>query len=600
MTHFFRLTALAAALTLGFAAQSQAALKDGTYTAEVIGHNAPMTVKVVIANGNIADVSVPKHLETLAVGKVALRKLADSILQEQTVGVDSVTGATLSSFALKAGVRECLKQAGADKNEMKKFTRAVPFTATAPVTVEGNVVIIGGGGTGLAAAISALENGAQKVVILEKLGFLGGSTSVSGGALNAVDDKRQKAQGIEDSIEKHYESTMKGGHNTGTPELVRYLVENAYGSVEWMESEGVVFRDKIGAATGSLGQRSHYGKKPAGWAYTSVFEEKLARYGDRVTVFLDTPAKAILRDDTGRVIGVEGLRKGKQPVKVLADSTVIATGGFGANIEFRQKVNTGVWKEVVLDKSIGTTNINKAAQGDGLQLAEAVGAEIIGLSDIQLHPNGTPGTGLMQDIATSGRNRLFINTNGDRFVSESAARDTLCKAIFAQPGGTYWLLMNRLRYPDESKPDRMGITMKDMLALGRVKKAETLDELAKIINVPAENLKAAVAEYNKAASNKGTPDKFGFIATNTDDAPMVDGPWYACRKVPTVHHTMGGIRINTKAQVIGRDGKPVKGLYAAGEVTGGIHGENRLGGNAIADVFTFGRQAGASAAKRVE
>ena len=311
---------------------------------------------------------------------------------------------------------------------------------------------------------------------------------------------------------------------------------------------------------------------------------------------MECPAEAILTDASGKVTGVEALRHG-QPITVKAQSVVLATGGFGANVKFRQEVNTGVWKEVVLDKSIGTTNINKAAQGDGLVMVKKIGAQLIGLSDIQLHPNGTPGTGLMQDIATSGRNRIFVNLEGNRFVNEGAARDTLCKAIFKQPKGTYWLVMNKLRYPDINTPDRMGVTMKDMLALGRVKTAATLDELAKVINVPADNLKAAVAEYNKAASHQVEKDKFGFAATNTDDAPMTEGPWYACLKVPTVHHTMGGVKINTKAEVIGTDGKPIQGLFAAGEVTGGIHGANRLGGNAIADVYTFGRQAGASAAK---
>ena len=157
--------------------------------------------------------------------------------------------------------------------------------------------------------------------------------------------------------------------------------------------------------------------------------------------------------------------------------------------------------------------------------------------------------------------------------------------------------MNKLRYPDENKPDRMGVTMKDMLALGRVKKADTLDEMAKLINVPADHLKAAVAEYNKAASNKGTKDKFGFVATNTDDAPMTEGPWYACLKVPTVHHTMGGLNTNTKAQVLDATGTPIPRLYAAGEITGGIHGTNRVGGNALLDVFVFGRIAGENAAK---
>ncbi len=589
-------TLIAAAVVAAFAAGAQAALKDGVYESKVVGHNAPMTVKVTIAKGKITDIST-KDIESYGVGKVALKDKAAEIIIRQSLGIDAMSGATLSSFALISGVEKCLKEAGATEADINQWTKKVVKYPTEPLTVTGDVAVIGGGGTGLAAAISALENGAGKVVIIEKLGYLGGSTNVSGGALNAVDDKRQKAQGIKDSIPTFYEATMKGGHNVGTPELVHYLTDNAYKTVEWMEAQGVKFRDKIGAATGSLGQRSHYGVAPAGNAYTSVFENVLkTKYKDRVTFLMECPAQEILTDASGRVTGVKAVRHG-QPVTVKASSVVLATGGFGANVKFRQEVNTGVWKEVVLDNRIGTTNINKAAQGDGLVMAKKVGADLIGLSDIQLHPNGTPGTGLMQDIATSKRNRIFVNLNGDRFVDEGAARDTLCKAIFKQPEGTYWLIMNKLRYPDETKPDTMGVTMKDMLALGRVKRADTLDELAKVINVPAANLKAAVAEYNKAASHQVEKDKYGFAATNTDDAPMTEGPWYACRKVPTVHHTMGGVKIDTKAEVIGTNGKPIAGLFAAGEVTGGIHGANRLGGNAIADVYTFGRLAGASAAK---
>ena len=589
-------TLIAAAVVAAFAAGAQAALKDGVYESKIVGHSAPMTVKVTIAKGKITDIST-KDLESYGVGKVALKDKAAEIISRQSLGIDAMSDATLSSFALISGVEKCLKGAGATEADINQWTKKVVKYPTEPLTVTGDVAVIGGGGTGLAAAISALENGAGKVVIIEKLGYLGGSTNVSGGALNAVDDKRQKAQGIKDSIPTFYEATMKGGHNVGTPELVHYLTDNAYKTVEWMEAQGVKFRDKIGAATGSLGQRSHYGVAPAGNAYTSVFENVLkTKYKDRVTFLMECPAQEILTDASGRVTGVKAVRHG-QPVTVKASSVVLATGGFGANVKFRQEVNTGVWKEVVLDNRIGTTNINKAAQGDGLVMAKKVGAELIGLSDIQLHPNGTPGTGLMQDIATSGRNRIFVNLNGDRFVSEGAARDTLCKAIFKQPEGTYWLVMNKLRYPDENKPDKMGVTMKDMLALGRVKRADTLDELAKVISVPAANLKAAVAEYNKAASHQVEKDKYGFAATNTDDAPMTEGPWYACRKVPTVHHTMGGVKIDTKAEVIGTNGKPIAGLFAAGEVTGGIHGANRLGGNAIADVYTFGRLAGASAAK---
>ena len=589
---------IAGAVALVFAASASAALKDGTYQAEVLGHNSPLTVKVTIANGNVIAIDSSKNLETRGVGKVGLAKTAAKIIRNQSIGVDAVTGATVSSSAMVEGVKMCLEQAGATAQDMQKWNRNVVSYPTAPMVINSDVAIVGGGGTGLAAALSALENGAKHVVILEKLGITGGSTQVSGGAFNAVDDKRQKAQGIEDSFEKFYETTMKGGHNVGTPELVRYLTYNSISALEWLEAEGVVFRDKIGAATGSLGQRSHYGVEGSGWAYTHILEDKLRIYGDRIQVLTDTPVKDIVMKN-GRVVGVKAVRHGKQSVTVNAPSVVIATGGFGANVKYRQKVNTGVWKHVVLDDSIGTTNINKAAQGDGLQLAQKIGADVIGLSDIQLHPAGTPGTGLMQDIITDGRNRIFVNKNGDRFVSEGAPRDTLCNAIFAQPGKTYFLIQNKLRYPSEENINSFGVKMTDMLKLGRVKKAATLEELAKIINVPYDHLKASVDEYNWAIENKGKKDKYGFVATNTDDAKMVEGPWYVCQKVVTVHHTMGGIHINDKAQVIGKNGKPIKGLYAAGEVTGGIHGSNRLGGNAIADVFTFGRQAGASAAKKL-
>lgn len=277
---------VAAAVMGAVAASASAALKDGTYEAKVIGHNAPMTVTVTIAGGKIASVST-KNLESFGVGKTALEVKGKEIVSRQSLGIDAMSGATLSSFALVQGVEECLKSAGATEAELDKWTApAVKYPAN-PITVTGDVAVIGGGGTGLAAAVSALENGAAKVVIIEKLGYLGGSTNVSGGALNAVDDKRQKAQGIKDSIPTFFDATMKGGHNVGNPALVHYLTDNACKTVEWMEKQGVVFRDKIGAATGSLGQRSHYGVKPAGYAYTSVFENVLkTKYKDRVEFLL--------------------------------------------------------------------------------------------------------------------------------------------------------------------------------------------------------------------------------------------------------------------------------------------------------------------------
>ena len=533
-------------LLAGLAAGAASALQPGTYTAEVNGHNAPLTVKVTVDANRITSIDTSKNLETIGVGKVALDKVGRKILKYQSINVDSVTGASFSSAALKEGVKQCLIKAGAD---MKQFEKKAEFHPIHDRTYEADVVIVGGGGAGLASAISSMQAGAKKVIVLEKLGYLGGSTNVSGAALNAVDDKRQKAQGIQDSFETFYQSTMKGGHNVGNPELVRYMTRHSIDAVHWMESLGVKFKDHIGAATGSLGQRSHYPVDPSGNAYIRVFEKVIADSNGKIQVLLDTPAKSLIQDKSGRVIGVVADNFGSKVTVKAKDGVILATGGFGANVAFRQKVNTGVWKHVRLDDTIGCTNIQKAAQGDGLFMAQKAGAELIGLSDIQLHPCGTPGTGLMENIRTSGRNRIFVNSDGQRFVSEGAARDVLANAIFHQKGSTYWIVVNKLRYPSRDFKDSMGATIRDMVALGAVVEAPTLDELAQKTGMKAADLKASIQQYNDAVTGK-QKDRFGFIANNTDDKPMTEGPWYACKKVPTVHHTMGGIRIDVKSEAL--------------------------------------------------
>ena len=588
MKFAFKPIAIAAALAFIGTAAVASPMKPGTYTAKVNGHNAPLTVEVTVDANKILSIKTPDDQESLGVGKVGLKKTADNILRYQSIGVDAVTGATFSSNALKEGVEKCLKQAGAD---MKQFTRKAEKHPIHNRTYQADVVVIGGGGAGLASAISSMQAGAKKVIVIEKLGYVGGSTNVSEGALNAVDDQRQKAQGIKDSYETFYETTMHGGHDKGDPTLVRFLTSHSMDAVNWLESLGVKFNDHIGAATGSLGQRSHYPATPYGNTYIRTFEKVIADSNGKIQVLLDTPAVKLIQNKSGRVVGVVGNNFGSKVTVMAKDGVIIATGGFGANVAYRQKGNTGVWKNIKLDNSIGCTNIQKAAQGQGLFLAQKVGAKLIGLSDIQIHPCGTPGTGLMENIRTSGRNRIFVNSDGNRFVNEGAARDVLANAIFQQKGRTYWIVVNKLRYPTPDFKDRMGASIRNMEALGAVVEAPTLDELAKKTGMNAENLKKAIADYNAVVSGKAK-DKLGFVANNKDDKQMTEGPWYACRKVPTVHHTMGGIKINVKSQVINTKGKVIPGLYAVGEVTGGSHGSNRLGGNAIADIMTFGHAVG--------
>lgn len=566
--------------------------KPGTYTATVNGHNAPVTVTVTVSKNRIEKIDTSKNLETIGVGRVALDLMTDKILKYQSLGVDVITGASVSSFAVLSGVEKCLQQAGGD---IDKLSDQVEQHPAGTKTYEADVVVIGGGGSGLATAIAAHQAGARKVIVIEKLGYLGGSTNVSEGALNAVDDKRQKAQGIEDSFSKFYEQTLKGGHNKGNPELVKYLTENSIKSVEWLEELGVKFKDEIGTATGALWQRSHYPATPSGNTYIRSFEQVIKDANGAIEVLTDTQATDLIQDKN-RITGVVAKHFDQKVVLNAKDGVVIATGGFGANVKFRQEVNTGVWKSVKLDNSIGCTNIQKAAQGEGLIIAQKHGAAVIDLDDIQIHPCGTPGTGLMENIRTSGRNRIFVNVDGDRFVNEGAARDVLAGAIFAQPKSTYYVVVNKVRYPSRDWVDANGATIRDMVALGSVVEANTLDELAQKTGMDPAKLKASIDNYNKIVKGE-LKDPLGFKADNKADTTLTEGPWYACKKVPTVHHTMGGIKINVNAQVLDVNGKVIPGLYAAGEVTGGIHGSNRLGGNAIADIMTFGRTAGTNVVK---
>ena len=331
----------AACLTALFAAGTATALqaadaaktapstfKPGTYTATVNGHNAPVTVKVTVSKNRIEKIDTSKNLETIGVGRVALKLMTDKILKYQSLGVDAITGASISSLALLSGVEKCLEQAGGN---IDKLTEQVEKHPAGTKTYDADVVVIGGGGSGLATAIAAYQAGAKKVIVVEKLGYLGGSTNVSEGALNAVDPKRQGKQGIEDSFEKFYDQTMKGGHNKGNPELVKYLTQNSMKSVEWLESMGVKFKDEIGTATGALWQRSHYPATPSGNTYIRSFEQVIKGTNGAIQVLTDTQATDLLQDK-GRITGVTAKHFGQQVILNAKDgvwSVVLYNAGIG-------------------------------------------------------------------------------------------------------------------------------------------------------------------------------------------------------------------------------------------------------------------------------
>jgi len=605
-----------------FCAYGAPKVKDGTFTAKANAHNGPMEISVTFAKGKIKTVNIVSNFESVGVQSV-LNTVPERIVKNQSLAVDTVSGATFAGRAVISGVSECITAAGGNPEKWKK---KVPAVKPASSSYSADVIVIGAGGAGMSAGLAAHQAGA-KVIIIEKLGFAGGSTIFSAGAFNGADPVRGQATKMtktnQDAVEKllqkepfdeyeaslqktirsqfdahlqkgndwlfdspefHALQTYNGGDYKGRPELIDLLTQKAPETIDWVASNGAVFKDTLGMATGALWQRSHYGTKDFPNGTTVIYPaEKYIKEHDGIDLHTETRAVELIKDGN-RIAGVKAKMKGYDVTYKAAKAVIIATGGFGANIDMRQKYNTQ-WAD--LGTKIGCSNQSRAAQGEGIVMAEKAGAQLIDMGFIQLHPNGEPGTGMMMGQPhTSGLNRIFVNNNGERFVAEDARRDVLVNAIYAQPDGNMWIVADGNRYP-EGDP-----LIANFVTLGKTLKAASVKELAELMKVPADKLQKSIDEYNSIVD--GTPDKLGL---KTYGKKLGKAPFYAAKRVPTVHHTMGGLKIDTGARVLDMNDKPIPGLYAAGEVTGGIHGANRLGGNAITDISVFGKIAGANAAK---
>ncbi len=562
-----------------------ASLKRGDLTGEGKGVHGNIQVAVTMEGKAIKGIQILWQDETPGVGDIAIKQISDEIIKHQSVAVDTVAGATISSKGILAAVTQALGKAGVNLADYQKKPQKSAAAGTL-IEKQADVVIVGGGGAGLAAAVSAHQNGA-KVLVLEKMPKVGGNTIISGAAFNAVDPKRQVPLGIEDSIEKHYTQTIEGGDKLGKPEMVRTLVEKAYPTLEWLESLGMKFKADIFTVLGALWPRTHKPVEPLGTGYINTHMNYIKAHSNDIEIMLNTKATELIVED-GRVVGVKAESADGSVTARASKGVVVATGGFGANIEMRDKYNKK-WPALT---TIKTTN-HPGATGDGLFMAEKAGANLIGLEEIQLLPMGDPVTGsLSGNIEQGVENRIFVNKDGNRFVDEGARRDVMTKALFEQKDSFMWVILDKHSYPTGSTKNNFNETIDQLIAEGRAFKGDTLEDLAKQIGVSPENLVKAVAEFNTAVE-KGGPDAYGrtLFADKIDTAPF-----YAGARVPTVHHTMGGIEINTSAQVLDKAGKIIPGLYAAGETTGGIHGSNRLGGNALPDTQVFGKIAGESAA----
>ena len=447
--------------------------------------------------------------------------------------------------------------------------------------VETDVVVVGAGCAGLTAAVIAGKT--CKVIVLEKGAFPGGNTLISGGGFNAADPEAIKKLGKEDSPEWHAKQTLAAGDYRADPKLVEALADGALESLKWLKSIGVAFNDDVYQIYGGLWPRCRNPQGQKGYAYIEAMLKRLKELkgevltGHKVTAFIrENPSE-------GRVLGVEVEVKGKKEYWRATKGVVASAGGYAYNAEMCAYFDPRLTK-------LSTTN-QPGATGEVLVAMQDIGALAIGLDYIQCIPGTAPGYKSKGNLIQVIEYSIFVNKEGKRFVAEDSRRDVIRDATLAQTAQTVYPLTDSVGFAADNK--FQGETNKKALADGTLFEAQTIEELAGKIDVPAEELKKTIAEYNKTVDTKKDPLGRAprMLAHKIEKAPFYAGPIGMAR-----HHTMGGVKIDVKARVLDRHGKVIPGLYAAGEVTGGIHGTNRVGGNALGDAFTYGRIAGESAA----
>lgn len=602
------------------------ALKNGTFEGKAYGNNGWLTVEVTIKDNKITDIKTPGQRETKYLGDTAIREISKDVLQYQTLNVDNIAGATVTSTALKTAIAQAIEKAGGD---IAAFQKPVPEKIQKVAGIikgSADLIVVGAGGAGLSAAVTAKDLGVKNVLVLEKMPVIGGNTLRCASAFNAADPDRQKALPMTETLkeavvkaisekpvsEEHakliadvkakYEAYLKsgsktlfdcpewhalqtynGGDKVGHIPLIRQYSNNVLDTLHWMQSKGSPVMDRVSQGAGALWQRTHQLDAPAGLGLIDPLYQSAVKQG--VNFKLGMRVQDLILNDKGRVIGVTATDKvGNKYEFTSKDGVILATGGYSQNKEMRQKSAPHLTPEMVSTNQPGAT-------GDGIVIATRHGADTTGMNYVQVYPLATPGTGALQGRARkmSGLDDVIdVNKNGERFVKEDARRDEFVAAIKKQPGGVVYDIN------DSSivKPlNSFNEDVETLVSIGRIYKADSLADLAKQLGMPADKLEATVAEFNKMVEEKNDP-KFG---RKLFDRPIVKPPFYATPRAPSIHHTMGGLQISTNAQVLDKNGKPIPGLYAAGEVTGGIHGSNRLGGNATADVLTFGRIAAKSA-----
>ena len=590
-----------------------------TYTATAKGFAGDVTVEVTVNGDKIEDVKATGENETDGIGSVALETLPKEIVEKQSVKIDVVATATMTSNAILEAATAALNEAGFDVNKEAEGTTG----EVKEETLAADVVVIGAGGAGMSAAIEAADAG-KSVIVVEKAAMTGGNTTRATGGMNAAETPEQQknefgeaagiektiaaakesypelaeltatveqqyadwqaagSQGYFDSIELFELDTLVGGKNVNNHELVEVLATQAKDGIEWLKTVGADL-SQVGSFGGASVKRIHKpvdenGKTLSVGSYLVPILEK-AMLDKGVTLYTETAATEILMQD-GKAVGIKATGKDAN-YTINTKSVVVASGGFAGNSEM-----------VISYKSDleGFASTNAATiTGDGIKMAEAVGAALVDMEQIQIHPTVEFNSAALITEGLRGDGAILVNQDGKRFFDEVGTRDAVSAAEIAQPGGYAYLVI------DQKMVDASSV-IAGYIKKGFTVQGESYAELAEAIGCDAATLEETMNKWNEAVANKNDAE-FGRTSFAN---PLDTAPYYAIKVSPGVHHTMGGIKINTNTEVLDKEGNVISNLFAAGEVTGGVHGANRLGGNAVADIVVFGRIAGQNAAKAAE
>lgn len=593
---------------------------SGDFTGTAKGFGGDVSVTLTLTDGAITGCTAEGKDETEGVGSQAIAKMPGEIAESGSIAVDGVSGATVTSTAIKEAAAAALTAAGLNPDDYKT---AVENDATAEdSTVDADVVVVGAGGAGMTAAITAAAEG-KSVVILESQSMVGGNSVRATGGMNAgktvYQDENEfgESAGVEktlktaaekyadnetitalaktvseqwaayqanptgyfDSVELMELDTMIGGKGINDPELVETLCANSADAIDWLDEHGITLHN-VSSFGGASVKRIHRpvnaeGKTVSVGSYMiPLLQENCEKAG--VKMMLDTTATEILTDANGAAVGVKATGASGETVTVNAKAVVLATGGFGANLDMVVKYKPEL-------KGFMTTNA-PGIQGQGIEMAQAIGAATVDMDQIQIHPTVEANTAALITEGLRGDGAILINEEGQRFIDEVGTRDVVSAAEIAQTGSYSWLVV------DQAMADASSV-IQGYIKKGYTVTGETYEELGKAMGVDAAAFAETMEKWNGYVEAKNDPD-FGRTSFAN---PLNTAPYYAVKVTAGVHHTMGGLKINANTEVLNEKGEVIPGLFAAGEVTGGVHGANRLGGNAVADFTVFGRIAGAAA-----